>query len=118
MPLAALLAEAAVAPPDRRIEWRDRIAPFGRRAIEGVEPWLADGALAAFAIRVIWRVGEQGEPAAAAKVLRAARSRLPAHLQGDVDWALRALGPAVRQAAVPPAGAPGVSAPRARTRRM
>lgn len=44
-----------------------------RRAIEGVEPWLTDGALAAFAIRVIWRVGEQGEPAAAVEVLRAAR---------------------------------------------
>ena len=118
MPLTRLLADAAAAPPDRRIEWRDPIAAFGRRGIEGVEPWLADGALAAFAIRVIWRVGERGEPAAAVKVLRAARSRLSPHLQADVDWALRALGPAVREAAgtPPTAGAPRVPAPRTRQR--
>jgi hypothetical protein len=114
MRLARLLAEAAAASPDRRIEWRDQIAPFGRRAIKGVEPWLADSALAAFAIRVIWKVGERGEPEAAVKVLRAARGRLPVHLQGDIDWALRALLPTLRQAAVPPAGTPGVSAPRSR----
>ncbi|MGC8633238.1 MAG: hypothetical protein ACP5VP_00990 [Candidatus Limnocylindrales bacterium] len=118
MPLTRLLAEAAAAPPDRRIEWRDQIAPFGRQAIEGVRPWLADGALAAFAIRVIWRVGERGEPAAAVKALRGARSRLPAHLQSDVDWAVRALGPAVREAAAnaPEAPAPRASALRTRQR--
>ena len=88
-----------------------------RRAIEGVEPWLTDGALAAFAIRVIWRVGEQGEPAAAVKVLRAARSGLPAHLQGDVDWALRSLVPALRQAAAhATAGGPVASASCSRRR--
>jgi hypothetical protein len=109
MPLTRLLAEAAAAPPDRRIEWRDQIAPFGRRAIEGVQPWLADSALAAFAIRVIWRVGERGEPAEAVRVLRGARGRFPAHLQGDVDWAVRALGPAAREAV---AKAPTSSNPR------
>jgi hypothetical protein len=119
MPLARLLAEAAAASPDRRIEWRDPIAAFGRRGIEGVEPWLADGALAAFAIRVIWRAGERDDPAAAVKVLRAARRRLSAHLQADVDWALRALGPAVREAADPPptGGAARAAAPRPRQRR-
>lgn len=98
MRLAALLEEAAAAPPDRRIEWRDRIALFGRRAITGVQPWLGDGALAAFAIRVIWRVGEMGEPEAAVKVLRAARGPLAPQLQSDIDWALKALLPAARRA--------------------
>ena len=96
MRLASLLAEAAAAPPERRIQWRDRIAPFGRRAIDGVEPWLFDGVLAAFAIRVIWRAGELGEPAAAVTSLRAVRGRLPVHLQRDVDWALRSLQPMLR----------------------
>jgi len=110
MPLTRLLAEAAVASADRRIEWRDQIAPFGRRAIEGVEPWLADSALAAFAIRVIWKVGERGEPEAAVKALRAARGRQPVHLQGDIDWALRALVPMVRPTAAR-AGVAGVPTP-------
>ena len=114
MPLTALLAEAAAASPSQRIEWRDRIAPFGPRAIDAVQPWLADTALAGFAIRVIWRVGEQGAPEAAVKALRAAKGRLPVHLKGDVDWALRALLPSTRQASVPSASAPRVSAPRSR----
>ena len=71
--------------------WRDRIAHYGQRAIDGVQPWLADGPLAAFAIRVIWRVGEHGAPEEASRVLRAARGGLSPALQGDVDWALAAL---------------------------
>lgn len=99
MQLARLLEEAQAAAPDRRIEWRDQIAPFGQRAISGVEAWLADPVLASFAIRVIWRVGEQGDSEAAAKVLRSARGRLSPQLRGDVDWALAALRRAERQAA-------------------
>lgn len=99
MQLASLLEEARGASPDRRILWRDQIAPFGRRAIEGVEPWLTSGVLAAFAVRVILRVGQQGEREAAAKVLRSARRRVPTQVQGDVDWALAALRLASRQAA-------------------
>lgn len=99
MQLVSLLEEAQVAAPDRRILWRDQIAPFGKRAIEGVEPWLASGVLAAFAVRVILRVGQQGEPEAAAKALRAARRRVPAQVQGDVEWALASLRLAAREAA-------------------
>jgi hypothetical protein len=99
MQLASLLEEAQGAAPDRRILLRDQIAPFGKRAIEGVEPWLASGVLAAFAVRVILRVGQQGEREAAAKVLRSARRRVPTQVQGDVDWALAALRLAARQAA-------------------
>lgn len=91
MQLASLLEEARGASPDRRILWRDQLAPFGTRAIDGVEPWLTNGVLAAFAVRVILRVGQQGERQAAAKALRAARRRVPEQVQGDVDWALAAL---------------------------
>jgi hypothetical protein len=100
MHLARLLEEAQGASPDRRILWRDQIAPYGKRAIEGVEPWLTSGSLAAFAVRVILRVRQQGEPKAAAKVLRSARRRVPPQVQGDVEWALASLRLAARQAAV------------------
>lgn len=99
MQLANLLEEAQVASPDRRILWRDQIAPFGKRAIDGVEPWLTSGVLSAFAVRVILRVGQQGEREAAAKVLRSARRRVPPQVKVDVDWALAALRLAARQAA-------------------
>ncbi len=69
MQLTSLLEEAQGATPDRRILFRDQIAPFGTRAIEGVEPWLTSDLLAAFAVRVILRVGQQGERIAAAKAL-------------------------------------------------
>jgi hypothetical protein len=99
MQLASLLEEARGASPDRRILWRDQIAPFGTRAIDGVEPWLTNGVLAAFAVRVILRVGQQGEREAAAKVLRSARGRVPPQVKGDVEWALAALRLVARQAA-------------------
>lgn len=91
MQLVALLDEARAASPGQRIEWRDRLAPYGQRAIDGVKPWLVEGALAAFAIRVIWRVGEEGSPEEAIRVLRAARGKLPPYLRDDVDWAIKAL---------------------------
>jgi hypothetical protein len=106
MQLAILLAEAHEAGPDRRILWRDPIAAFGERAIEGVRPWLSDRVLAAFAIRVIARAGEQGQSVEASRVLRVARSTLPPHLQADIDWALARLraatGLASRTSSVPP----------------
>jgi hypothetical protein len=91
MELAALLEEARSASPERRIESRDRIAAFGARAIEGVRPWLPDGALSAFAVRVIERAGINGEPVLAAKVLRAARTKVPVGVADDVVWALQRL---------------------------
>jgi hypothetical protein len=106
MQLAALLAEARAASPDLRIQWRDRIAPYGQRAIDGVKPWLTESQLAAFAIRVIWRVGERGEPQEASRVLRASRGRLSPALQGDVDWALTALKQSRHVAPEPPPAAP------------
>jgi hypothetical protein len=101
MELAALLAEARDAGPVRRIEWRDRLAGYGERAIDAVKPWLGDPALAAFAIRVIERAGEEGQAEVATKVLRSARKVAPANVQGDLDWALARIKVAMRPAPIP-----------------
>jgi pyruvate/2-oxoglutarate dehydrogenase complex dihydrolipoamide acyltransferase (E2) component len=122
MQLTSLLEEAQGAAPDRRILFRDQIAPFGTRAIEGVEPWLTSDVLAAFAVRVILRVGQQGEGVAAAKALRAARRRVPSCVLGDVEWALASLRLAARAAAdaekalaTPTAATPTAATPTAAT---
>jgi len=99
--LAALLEEARAASPQDRIAWRDPIASYDELAIAGVTPWLADSALAAFAIRVIRSAGERAAPDEACRVLRAARPRLPAALQGDVDWAIAALKAVQKRDAAP-----------------
>jgi len=91
MQLSVLLEEAETASPMHRIEWRDRIAAHGAQAIEEVRPWLRSPALAAFAVRVIERAGVEGEPDLAIEVLKSARSKVPAAVKGDVDWALRRL---------------------------
>ncbi len=108
MELTALLETARSAPPDRRIESRDQIAAFGALAIEGIRPWLTDDALAAFAVRVIERAGINGESQLAAKVLRAARSKVPAGVTDDVVWALERLRAASRPKPPPP---PAAAAP-------
>jgi hypothetical protein len=113
MELAALLESARTAAPDRRIERRDEIAAFGARGIDGVRPWLADGILAAFAVRVIEHAGLRGEPVLAAKVLRSARKTVPAGVSDDVEWALGRLRVAARPKPVPTAPAPAAPARRA-----
>ncbi len=109
MELAALLHEAETASPMHRIEWRDRIAAHGVRAIEAVRPWLASPVLAAFAIRVIERAGTNGEAHLATQVLRSARSSVPPTVRGDLDWALQQLR--ARSQPVPAAPAPMAPAP-------
>lgn len=89
--LATLLARAEGADPAHRIDLRDPIAAHGAAAIEGVIPWLKEPALAAFAIRVIARVGLDGEREAAQTALRAARRRMDERLRADADWALGVL---------------------------
>jgi hypothetical protein len=103
--LAKLLKRAEDADPANRIDWRDPIAAHGAAAIEAVTPWLKVPALAAFAIRVIARVGLDGEREAAQATLRQARRRLDERLRADVDWALASLrvarpapAPAVKRA--------------------
>lgn len=89
--LATLLARAEGADPAHRIDLRDPIAAHGAAAIEAVTPWLKEPTLAAFAIRVIARVGLDGERAAAQAALRAARRRMDERLRADADWALGVL---------------------------
>jgi hypothetical protein len=88
MELSALLQEAEAASPMDRIEWRDRIAAHGTRAVQAVTPWLADPALAAFAIRVIERAGANADATEAMRVLRSARATLAPIASRDLDWAL------------------------------
>ena len=115
MQLTALLAQARSARPDRRIELRDPIAGFGRRAIQEISGWIDDPKLGAFAVRVVVRAGQHGERPAALRALRAARQRTDADHLTDLDWAIASLQPAKgsgtrtrRQAVVQP---PRTSAP-------
>ena len=108
--LAKLLKRAEDADPSNRIDWRDPIAAHGTAAIEAVTPWLKVPTLAAFAIRVIARVGLDGEPATAQAALRQARRRLDERLRADIDWALASLK---AERAAP---APAVKAAPARSR--
>jgi hypothetical protein len=92
--LDALLAKARDAEPSDRIELRDALAGHGENAIEAMTEWLGDPRLAAFAIRVLERIGRQPESRTAVlDVLMAVdREELPPHLAGDVDRALDGLG--------------------------
>ncbi len=90
-PLTELIATATAADPVDRIQWRDPIAAFGASAIEAVTPWLKDPTMAAFAIRVIVRIGTDGERDLAISTLRTARRRFDTQLRADADWALGAL---------------------------
>jgi hypothetical protein len=89
--LATLLADAREADPTHRIDLRDPIASHGAAAIEAVGPWLKEPTLAAFAIRVIARAGQDGQRDIALSTLRGARRRLDPRLRADVDWALSVL---------------------------
>jgi hypothetical protein len=89
--LAALLADARAADPVHRIDLRDPIAAHGAAAIEAVGPWLKEPALAAFAIRVIARAGQDGERDIALTTLRGARRRLDPRFRADIDWAVGVL---------------------------
>lgn len=113
MELATLLHQAEAASASVRIERRDDIAAYGARAIDAVSPWLRSPRLAAFAVRVIEQVGVGGEPVLASKALRSARSVVPAHVSGDVTWALRRIKAQGRAAL--PAPRPRAAATRARS---
>ena len=99
--LAVLIARAEKADPADRIDLRDPIAAHGAAAIEAVSPWLKVPSLAAFAIRVIARVGLDGEREAAQVALRAARRRMDTSLRADTDWALGVLRVASAPARAP-----------------
>ena len=92
--LPSLLGAAADADPGERITFRDPIAAHGEAAIEAMTDWLADPRLAAFAIRVLERIGKnaQSSDAVGAVLVAVDREELPTHLIRDVDQALLSLG--------------------------
>ena len=91
--LRRLLQAADSAGPHERIRYRDPIARHGPAAIEAMTPWLVDRRLGAFAVRVITRVGENGDPDHAVTVLRRWRTKAPPFVQSDINAALRRLLP-------------------------
>ena len=95
--LDALLMKAREADPGDRIDLRDEIAAHGEAAIEAMNDWLADPRLAAFAIRVLERVGQSPahRPAVLEVLAAIDRDELPPHLESDLNRALGSLGVAV-----------------------
>jgi hypothetical protein len=68
--LKELLIAAGEAPPERRIEYRDRIAGYGAAAIEEMSEWARDPNYVSFAIRVIGQAAAHGALAEALAALR------------------------------------------------
>lgn len=120
MDLEELLALARDADPAERIKFRDSIAAHGDVAVEAMIDWLGDPRLAAFAIRVLEKIGRQPihRSIAIAALVGIDRTALPVHIAGDLDWTLTALGYSApqlarRRSARPastdrPSGMPGV----------
>ena len=91
--LAVLLEAARAASRRDRIDYRDRIAAFGPRAIAAMRAWVSDPEVGAFAVRVIESVAALGWAADARSALRDARRQAPnATIKGDIDRVLAALG--------------------------
>jgi hypothetical protein len=92
--LDTLLTRARDADPGARINLRDQIAAHGDLAIEAMTDWLGDARLAAFAIRVLERIGLAA--ASRSTVLDAFwavdRDELAPYLVRDLEEALRRLG--------------------------
>lgn len=117
--LDSLLARAREAHPSDRIELRDPIAAQGETAIDAMTDWLGDPRLAAFAIRVLERIGREAfsRDAVVGVLVAVNREELPAPLVGDIDQALTALGrPRTATRSTPrrpaserPIGRPGVA---------
>ena len=116
--LDELLTLAAEADPGTRIDLRDPIAAHGALAADAMTDWLGDPRLAAFAIRVLGRIGsDPAERGAVIETLSSVdRSELLEHLVRDLDSTLAALGYPARRGAParrssrggPPARPPGL----------
>jgi hypothetical protein len=89
---------AAEAPASQRIEFRDPIARFGSPAVQALEPWLHDAALAAFAVRTIARAAAFGAQSEAQRALIAAlASPISPVIAGDIESALAQVGRPVKR---------------------
>jgi hypothetical protein len=93
-----LLTHAREAEPADRINLRDPIAAHGDLAIEAMTDWLGDPRLAAFAIRVLERIGRaagersEDRTTVIGLLLAVDREELGPHLARDVEQALVNLG--------------------------
>ena len=90
--LADLLARARAAAPNDRIDLRDEIAAHGKRSIDAMAEWLADGVLRHFAVRVIGRAGELGARTEAISALQDVAREADKPLRHDIEAELRRLG--------------------------
>lgn len=91
--LQELLVAAGESPPDRRIEYRDRIAAFGRLAIIEMTRWADDPQYAGFAVRVIGRAAAfEARPEAVAALRRLETTSEYSHVRGDARSELMRLG--------------------------
>jgi hypothetical protein len=91
--LDRLLIGAGEAPPDRRIEFRDPIAEYGRRAVERLEPWLGDSKYAWFAIRTIAKAASFGALQEAIVALEKYRPIAAEATKRDIEVELGRLAP-------------------------
>jgi hypothetical protein len=78
--LGLLLEDAASAPPETRIEYRDRVAAHGAEAVAAMEAWVEQGRSPGFAIAVLEAVGKSADDLGAAQALRRIAGKVP-------DWA-------------------------------
>jgi len=100
--LDSLLTAARDAGPLDRIDLRDRIAAHGDLAIEAMTDWLGEPKLAAFAVRVLERIGQDPEHrgAVVATLGSVDREHQAQPLLRDLDSALLTLGVPVRRTPV------------------
>jgi len=98
-----LLAQARDADPGDRIKLRDSIAAHGDAAIDAMIDWVGDQRLAAFAIRVLERIGMQSPHRSAVVDVLAAvdGTELSSHVLADLEGALASLGVGARSARTP-----------------
>jgi len=78
--LDRLIEDAAGAPPETRIEFRDRIAAYGADAVVAMDAWVEQGRSPGFAIAVLEAVGKSADDVGAASALRRIVGKVP-------DWA-------------------------------
>ena len=78
--LGHLLEDAASAPPETRIEYRDRVAAHGADAVVAMESWVEQGRSPGFAIAVLEAIGKAADDLGAASALRRIATKAP-------DWA-------------------------------
>ena len=92
-----LLAQASSASPADRILLRDPIVAHGALAIEAMADWLLEPTLAAFAIRVLERIGRSTTERAEVigVLIEVDRADLPEPILRDLDSAMAILGAGV-----------------------